>query len=116
MSRAFPRMLSNRYCVERGPPKDFEIKFVLNNGRNKFSFMWITIFLHSRELNLKCYSLEWRNVVTHGQLKENLYIHCFDLHLIVSLMFALFSGNMVKVTYTYDRIPLSTDTSLYLKN
>jgi hypothetical protein len=58
----------------RGPPKDFEIKFVLNNGRNKFSFMWITIFLHSRELNLKFYSLEWRNVVTHGQLKENLYI------------------------------------------
>ena len=29
MSRAFPR---------KGPPKDFEIKFVLDNGRNKFSF------------------------------------------------------------------------------
>jgi hypothetical protein len=26
--------------------------------------MWVTIFLHS---------LEWRNIVTHGQLKENLY-------------------------------------------
>ena len=27
-------------CLElcRGPPKDFEITFVLNNGRNKFSF------------------------------------------------------------------------------
>ena len=25
-------------CLCRGPPKDFEIKFVLNNGRNKFSF------------------------------------------------------------------------------
>ena len=23
----------------RGPPKDFEIKFVLNNGRNKFSLV-----------------------------------------------------------------------------
>jgi hypothetical protein len=39
----------------RGPPKDFEIKFMLNNGRNKFSFScpWVTIFLHSRELKLK---------------------------------------------------------------
>jgi hypothetical protein len=25
-------------CCQIGPPKDFEIKFVLNNGRNKFSF------------------------------------------------------------------------------
>jgi hypothetical protein len=25
--------------------------------------------------NLKFISLEWRNIVTHGQLKENLYIH-----------------------------------------
>ena len=33
MSRAFPPA---ELC--RGPPKDFEIKFVLYNGRNKFSF------------------------------------------------------------------------------
>ena len=26
-------------------------------------------------LNLKFNSLEWRNIVTHGQLKENLYIY-----------------------------------------
>jgi hypothetical protein len=30
---------------------------------------WVTKFLHSRELN---YSLEWRNIVTHRQLKNNL--------------------------------------------
>ena len=36
MSRAFPRVLATELC--RGPPKDFEIKFVLNNGSNKFSF------------------------------------------------------------------------------
>jgi hypothetical protein len=26
-------------------------------------------------LNFKFNSLEWRNIVTHGQLKENLYIY-----------------------------------------
>jgi hypothetical protein len=57
MSCAFPRMLSTELC--RGPPNDFEIKFVLNNGRNKFSF------------SCPCAP---RNIVTHGQLKENLYI------------------------------------------
>ena len=37
ISHAFPRLfLATELC--RGPPKDFEIKFVLNNGRNKFSF------------------------------------------------------------------------------
>ena len=36
MSRAFPCVLATELC--RGPPKDFEIKFVLNNRRNKFSF------------------------------------------------------------------------------
>jgi hypothetical protein len=36
MSRAFPRILATELC--RGPPKNFEIKFVLNNGRNKFFF------------------------------------------------------------------------------
>jgi hypothetical protein len=25
--------------------------------------------------NFKLNSLQWRNIVTHGQLKENLYIH-----------------------------------------
>jgi hypothetical protein len=33
--------------------------------------MWVTIFLHSRE---------WRNIVIHGQLKENLCL--FDVNLI----------------------------------
>ena len=52
----------------RGPPKDFEIKFVSDNGRNKFSF--------SCPCGLRYFStLEWRNIVTHGQLKENLYIY-----------------------------------------
>jgi hypothetical protein len=36
MSRAFPRVLATELC--KGPPKDFEIKLVLNNGRNKLSF------------------------------------------------------------------------------
>jgi hypothetical protein len=36
MSRAFPHVLATE--LYRGPPKDFEIKFVLNNGRNKISF------------------------------------------------------------------------------
>jgi hypothetical protein len=45
--------------------KDFEIKFVLNNGRNKFSF--------SCPCGLQYFST-WRNIVTHGQLKENRYI------------------------------------------
>jgi hypothetical protein len=30
MSRAFPRILATE--LRRGPPKDFEIKFVLNNA------------------------------------------------------------------------------------
>ena len=47
--------------------RDFEIKFMLNNGRNKFSFSW--------RLVVKFFNLKWRNIVTHGQLKENLYIH-----------------------------------------
>ena len=51
--------------------------------------MWVAIFLYSRELNTKFQSdtsltasgehfkfnsLEWRNIVTHGQLKDNLYL------------------------------------------
>jgi hypothetical protein len=36
--------------------------------------MWGTIFFHSRELNLKFNSLEWNNIATHEQLKENLYL------------------------------------------
>ena len=36
VSRVFPRVLATELC--RGTPKDFEIKFVLNNGRNKSSF------------------------------------------------------------------------------
>jgi hypothetical protein len=27
--------------------------------------LWVTIFLHSRELNFKFNSREWRNIVTH---------------------------------------------------
>jgi hypothetical protein len=45
MSRAFPRVLATELC--RGPPKDIEVKFVLNNGRNKFSFScpcWLRCF------------------------------------------------------------------------
>ena len=45
----------------------------------------VTIFLHSRELNcgynLKFNSREWRNIATHGQLKENLYL--FNLKALV---------------------------------
>jgi hypothetical protein len=33
-----PKFTDFYFSVGRGPPKDFEIKFVLNNGRNKFSF------------------------------------------------------------------------------
>jgi hypothetical protein len=70
----------------RGPPKDFEIKFVLNNGRNKFSFSYdisplsrvklkiLTARLTACGSNFKFNSLEWRNIVSHGQLKENLYL------------------------------------------
>jgi hypothetical protein len=40
--------------------------------------MWVTIFLHSRvKFNLKFNSLERRNIVAHGQLKENLYFYMF---------------------------------------
>jgi hypothetical protein len=30
-----------------------------------------------KKSNFKFNSLEWRNIVTHGQLKDNLYIQCF---------------------------------------
>ena len=68
------------YC-QIGPPKDFEMKFVLNNGRNKFSFSYggLRYFstLESLWLVVKIFNLtlEWRNIVTHGQLKENLYVY-----------------------------------------
>ena len=77
MSHAFPRVLATELC--RGPPKDFEIKFVLNNGRNKFSFSCSRGLRHFSTPDglwskFKFNSLEWRNIVAHGQLKENLYI------------------------------------------
>jgi hypothetical protein len=71
---------------------NFEIKFVLNNGRNKFSFsvgydisplsrvklkMLITR-LTACGKNFKFNSLEWRNIVTRGLLKENLYFSYYD--------------------------------------
>ena len=39
---------------------------------------------------VKFNSLEWRNIVTYGQLKENLYIHTYRYHCIDSIHFQTF--------------------------
>ena len=42
---------------------------------SRVKFKILTTRLTACGLNVKFNSLEWRNIVTHGQLKENLYIH-----------------------------------------
>ena len=65
MYRANPALISN-----------FEIKFVLNNGRNKFAFRY-PCGLHISPLSRVKFKilLSWvEKYLTHEQLKENLYI------------------------------------------
>jgi hypothetical protein len=64
--------------------------------RFSFSCPWVTIFLHSRELKLPVgYDIsplkrvkfnltlfEWRNIVTHGQLKKHLFLPLFNTNFI----------------------------------
>jgi hypothetical protein len=50
---------------------------VLNNGRNKFSFSAHVGYDISPLKRVKfkiLTTLEWRNIVTHRHLKENLYL------------------------------------------
>jgi hypothetical protein len=72
---------------------NFISKFEINAGKGTRHFnpqkqitlqlpMWGTILFHSRELNLKFNSLEWNNIVTHEQLKENLYLTTSSLETI----------------------------------
>ena len=65
MSRAFPRVLATELC--RGPPKDFE------TNSPSVAHVGYDISTPSR---VKFNSLECRNIVTHGQQKENIYVTC----------------------------------------
>jgi hypothetical protein len=47
---------------------------VAHVGYDKVKFKILTTRLTACGYNFKFNSLEWRNIVTHGQLKENLYL------------------------------------------
>ena len=42
---------------------------------SRVKFKIVTIRLTACGLNFHFNSLEWRNIVTHGQLKDNLYVY-----------------------------------------
>jgi hypothetical protein len=42
---------------------------------SRFKFKIVTTRLTACGLNFHFNSLEWRNIVTHGQLKDNLYVY-----------------------------------------
>ena len=73
---------------------------VAHVGYDKVKFKILTTRLTAWGYNFKFNSLEWRNIVTHEQLKENLYIYLFIIKKIIHNLAMLKYANHMRVHHT----------------